>query len=394
MENTKYGYTTYGQDVQNYIYLPDDKITVQQDNNTCPACYTTYCEDASTEPETTVIIKDKHNINIKIEQSAANPFLSEMEKNISANVDNLAALQSDFEEHVQSNIQDFTDVRSELTNVNTQLTNVNINVQTNEKNITELSDYVKDFENSVTEKVDDEVSKSLQNKDLMTGAEVKNYVDEAVEQVDVTEQLSSYATKIYVDEKIGEIDVTEQLADYVDASRFEDSEMATAQMFAVLNKDLLYKADKSEFMMYSTLDYVDKQDKIIYNYIDNKSAKLLQISDYEKNTEDTNFALAQIIATLKQNIKESVDNIDLSEFYTKTEVDTMMEAATGVNFSNYYTKSEVDTAISQIDFVDNEELEAAVENKVTVWTGTQAQYDEITEIDDKILYLIKEDESN
>lgn len=81
----------------------------------------------------------------------------------------------------------------------------------------------------------------------------------------------------------------------------------------------------------------------------------------------------------------------LVNYYSKDEIDVMMEAATGVDFSNYYTKQAVDekdTAIqSEINSVKDE-----INGKVTVWTGTQAQYDEITEPDEKILYLIVEDE--
>lgn len=74
----------------------------------------------------------------------------------------------------------------------------------------------------------------------------------------------------------------------------------------------------------------------------------------------------------------------LVNYYSKDEIDVMMEAATGVDFSNYYTKQAVDDK--------DAELQAEIQNKVTVWTGTQEQYDEITEPDEKILYLIVEDE--
>lgn len=82
----------------------------------------------------------------------------------------------------------------------------------------------------------------------------------------------------------------------------------------------------------------------------------------------------------------------LVDYYTKSEVDTMIEAATGVDFSNYATVSYVDEQIASVDFVDETELQTALSTKISVWTGTQAQYDALTDIDNEILYLIKEDE--
>lgn len=95
----------------------------------------------------------------------------------------------------------------------------------------------------------------------------------------------------------------------------------------------------------------------------------------------------------------------LIDYYTKSEVDTMMEAATGVDFSQYATKTYVDEQIASVDFVDETELQNTLStyattsyvdeeltSKISVWTGTQAEYDALTEIDDEILYLIKENE--
>lgn len=58
--------------------------------------------------------------------------------------------------------------------------------------------------------------------------------------------------------------------------------------------------------------------------------------------------------------------VDLSNYYTKTEVDTAIDNVdTDVDLSNYYTKTEVDTAITN-NTVSDEQIETAVEDYLTV----------------------------
>ena len=261
--------------------------------------YTTYVDVSTFDNSPTIVdIEDKHTINIKIEQAASNPLIKDLAESINDNAQSIVTINKD-------------------------LTNVNNNIQAIDKRVDELDEYTHLITNDIHTIVADEVKQELINVDLMTGSEIKSYVDEAivsvdvteqlkdyalktyvdeaiqsvdvteqlqdyalktyvdeaVQSVDVTEQLADYALKSYVDEKIAEIDITDQLEDFVDASTFEESEMATAQLFAIINDDLVYKQDKAEMMIYSQLSYVDKQDNAIRHYAEKT---YLPIKDYEE----------------------------------------------------------------------------------------------------------------
>lgn len=218
--------------------------------------YTTYVDVSTFDNSPTIVdIEDKHTINIKIEQAASNPLIKDLAESINENAQSIVTLNKD-------------------------LTNVNNNVQEINKRVEELDEYTHHITNDIHTIVADEVKQELINVDLMTGSEIKSYVDEAIEAVDVTEQLADYALKTYVDEKISEIEVPGGgQQEGIDASTFEESEMATAQLFAIINDDLIYKQDKAEMMIYSQLSYVDSQDNAIRKYAEKT---YLPIKDYEE----------------------------------------------------------------------------------------------------------------
>ena len=134
-----------------------------------------------------------------------------------------------------------------------------------------------------------------------------------------------YYTKSEVDKAIADVDVTEQLKDYVKA---EDN--------------TVIKNNKGNVVKSLILDLSNDGDNVI--------------SVYDSNEVDAKFATKKELQEAIDAIElGSKDEIDLSDYYNKNEVDNKIDSIDipTVDLSDYYTKSEVDDKIdAKIDSIE------------------------------------------
>lgn len=155
----------------------------------------------------------------------------------------------------------------------------------------------------------------------------KTYVDTKVKNVEV--DLTGYATEDYVDAAIADLDVPEGVA----TEEYVQKKIAEAQLGEG-------EVDLSAYYTKSETDAAIE-------------AAAPDLSGYALKTEipsTTGLATESYVDEKFNSIE--IPEVDLTDYYTKTEVDKKIdEAAVGgtVDLSNYYTKSEVDTAIENVE---------------------------------------------
>ena len=129
---------------------------------------------------------------------------------------------------------------------------------------------------------------------------LKSYVDEQIENVDVTEQLNDYALKSYVDEAIESIDVTEQLNDYAtkeEVSKAIEEADITSKLENYYTKDEVDTAIEN-----AEVDLTGYATEI---YVDNKTSAL-------SSSISTNIENISSLSTTIGELQEDVAAIDKS----------------------------------------------------------------------------------
>lgn len=176
------------------------------------------------------------------------------------------------------------------------------------------------------------VWESLSLKANSSDVYTKSEVDQAIEAIDVTDQLTDYATKAEVEEAIEAIDVTEQLKDYAkveDCSIIVDGEGNripkliidlsdnSEEGIPVYNKNeidslISEKANANE--VYSK-EYIDGIVTTVNSSLNSK----LPIDSFNEWSE--NVATKQDV---NNAIESKIEEIDLSDYYNKTEMQSLL----------------------------------------------------------------------
>ena len=203
----------------------------------------------------------------------------------------------------------------------------------------------------------------------LTDYATKDYVDEAITDVDVTEQLKDYATKEYVDEAIDDVDVTEQLKDYAKTSDIptkisqltNDSNYLTSVPSEYVTDEELN--DKG----YATQSYVDDIDKthVGTDKPTNTNATIWFNTDDTNEEIDivtmdelTNYATKSYVTSEIAKAKLEGEEVDLSGFATKDDLPTKTSQLTNDSGyltrvpSEYITETELNQAIESVDVTD------------------------------------------
>lgn len=231
---------------------------------------------------------------------------------------------------------------------------------------------------------------------------VENAVEKYLEENDIKVDLTGYATEQYVQEQIGNIDIPEvDLSDYAKKSEIPSTEGLASESYvqeqienipepvdevhvgadAPTDKNVKIWVDTDAESPVATKEYV--QQKIAEAQMDGADVDLsayytktetdnaieqavgaiehptVDLSEYAKKSEipsTTGLATEQYVQDeiAKIEIPEQTP-VDLSDYYTKTEVDEKIgaieipEGGSDVDLSDYYTKSEVDEKIAAIE---------------------------------------------
>lgn len=235
---------------------------------------------------------------------------------------------------------------------------------------------------------------------------VENAVEKYLEENDIKVDLTGYATEQYVQEQIGNIDIPEvDLSDYAKKSEIPSTEGLASESYvqeqiekipepvdevhvgasAPTDENVKIWVDTDAESPVATKEYV--QQKIAEAQMDGADVDLsayytktetdaaieqavgaieipeVDLSEYAKKSEipsTTGLATEQYVQDeiAKIEIPEQSE-VDLSDYYTKTEVDEKIGAieipeGSDVDLSDYYTKSEVDEKIAAIEVPSNE----------------------------------------
>ena len=157
------------------------------------------------------------------------------------------------------------------------------------------------------EKAADDAEQSVAN--ALIGYATEDYVDKAVDSVDVTEQLKDYALTSYVDEQIESIDVSEQLKNYALAEDVYTKTDADAKVAATLVDyakmqdvaDAIAEADISDKLN----DYYKKEETYSKDEVDTKVANVkVDLTGYatEKFVTDKTDVLSTSVDTNTKDI--------------------------------------------------------------------------------------------
>ena len=164
----------------------------------------------------------------------------------------------------------------------------------------------------------------------------KEYVDQAIESVDVTDQLENYATLSYVDIAIAGIDVTDQLENYVTTEHLTENYSTTES----IAENYYSKTEADQKVTDTLVDYATKEDVNTAITEADISGKL---NDYYKKTETYS----------QQEIDEKVSNVnvDLTGYATEkfvTDKTDPMAASISANTGNISSLSTIVTELQEV----------------------------------------------
>ncbi len=209
-----------------------------------------------------------------------------------------------------------------------------------------------------------------------TSAQTQDAIDEAISDID----LSEYYTKTEVDAKVDDIDAS--------ISGITDELSETQQVVSTALNDLNgLKSELSEAEQVTSTALSDLNDRIDDIVIPDVS-EFVTSGEVETQITSKNYITSGQAQT---QIDEAISDIDLTDYYTKTEVDTKVKAVddrlTVKDEVISEALNELHNDIENIDIPD-------VSNMVTSTTIssivklTQAEYDALTTKDNNTLYII------
>ena len=184
----------------------------------------------------------------------------------------------------------------------------------------------------------------------------KEYVDEAIADVDVSKQLEDYALKTYVDEAIKNVDVSEELANYVKTSELEEKGYAT--------KTYVDKAVADVDVSEQLKNYVQTSDlqENYYNKTETEQEISGALEGYATN-KDVEDAIAEADISGKLN-----DYYKKSETYSSAQIDDKLKS---VDLSGYATKQYVDNETSALSSSINAHTESILTANSAIQTINQ-----------------------
>lgn len=243
----------------------------------------------------------------------------------------------------------------------------------------------------------------------ISDAAVENAVEKYLEENDIKVDLTGYATEQYVQEQIGNIDIPEvDLSEYAKKSEIPSTEGLASEDYvqeqienipepvdevhvganAPTDANVKIWVDTDAESPVATKEYVQQKiaeaqmsgadvdlsayytktetDNAIEQAVGAIEIPEVDLSEYAKKSEipsTTGLATEQYVQEeiAKIEIPEQSE-VDLSDYYTKTEVDEKIDAieipegGSDVDLSDYYTKSEVDEKIAAIEVPSNEKV--------------------------------------
>ena len=162
----------------------------------------------------------------------------------------------------------------------------------------------------------------------LTGYATEEYVNAAIDGVDVSEQLNDYALKTYVDDAVAGVDVTEQLENYVKKSDLEIDYYNKVDTAQLINSTIEEKG-------YATTEYVGNA--IAEADISDK------LNDYYKKTETYS----------NTEIDEKLANVDLTGYATEKYVDDKTAPLSSSISTNTENISALGTTVSNLQTTVN-----------------------------------------
>ena len=240
--------------------------------------------------------------------------------------------------------------------------------------------WVQDIVTSVTERVTDKIvdaqisTQVTAAKTAAANAEASAAKSASAAQTAVNNILinGNYATETYVDEKVAGIDVTGQLGDYA-----LKSELPTVPSnVSAFTNDVGYLTEHQDLSEYAKKTDVPSLDGLATEtYVQEEIAKVdvsEQLKDYAKSAD----------VYTKSEVDTAISNVevDLSGYYTKTEVDTKTDALSssiGTNTSSITslnkTVEEINQTLAGVDKSPRVTYEATY-GDVEMDDGTTAEY--------------------
>ena len=143
----------------------------------------------------------------------------------------------------------------------------------------------------------------------------EKYVDDAIKEIDVTDQLKDYATKEYVDKAIEEVDVSEQLTDYALKTEIPTDYLTSIPSEYITETELNEKGYLTEHQ---------------------------DLTEYAKKI-DIPTKVSQL-----ENDKNYLTSIP-SEYITETELENKGYLTEHQSLTDYAKKSEIPTKVSQLE---------------------------------------------
>lgn len=224
----------------------------------------------------------------------------------------------------------------------------------------------------------------------LTTADTQDFVTEA----DITAATQGLATEQYVDAAI--TSATQNFATQADITaatspiqtQLDDVERVTATALTELHDSILELSGATGD--FATEAYVNAA--ITSATQDFVTADDLSGYTSEQDFQDFQDAISvkeEVIASALTELHDAVEDIDLTNYYTKSQVDSEITAAT----ENMVTTGDIQNFVTSGDVAT--QVSAATQNMVestsisTIWSGTQAQYDALAVKDPHTFYIIK-----
>lgn len=245
----------------------------------------------------------------------------------------------------------------------------------------------------------------------------KTEVDEAIENVDVSDQLENFYTKEEVDTAISNVDVTDQLADYAKQSWVEEQRYIKTEdasdIFAIKSDIPTIPGNVSAFANdagYSTVTYVDTEiDKVeqsITNLIGGAPTAydtLKEIADYiSSDKTGSSEMLAAIntnrsnISTLRTDLNSEITNRNSAVNKVQSNLDTYKNSTNSTLSTHTSNISTLQKGLSS-EITNRENAVKDVKDDLTTETNerkaadTQLQTNITTEVNDRKAAIVAEE---
>lgn len=225
--------------------------------------------------------------------------------------------------------------------------------------------------------VEEAIEKYLEENDIrvdLTGYATEEYVQEQIKDIDIPEvDLSGYATEDYVKQEITKAQLE---GDDVDLSNYY-TKAQTDKQIKDAQPDLSGYAKKSEIPSttgFATETYVDNKVGAIKHpnevHVGTSAPTDKNVKIWIDTDADNPVATKEYVTQKINEAQLSGGDVDLSDYYTKSETDKAISDAIGaieipeageVDLSNYYTKTEVDSKIPDVSgYQTAEEVQSAI----------------------------------